>query len=485
MARVGQYKALGTKLGGYKSTLSKIESKEYGKKHADWKAAEETSLYNQIGGTVANVIGIVQEQRLAREQADMYAREFGFDPGDKFAKRVTKEGKEQNPWLKLSEEAQDEAFWADENMSDRVVGLPETLFQGEPGETSPISRQNISGGIADTETAYQESLKNFSPSPRKSIHQLESEALRRGATMAGPSSADSRVIKQTIGEELEFGHAAQKEVKPEAYPSNKTFAPGYEQDYDTAGGRAGTTAYKKIEGKTADVKEAKGYQSWLPEVFEPEPERPKVSTVDEQPSPITNDMAFDAIAEPSLGDFDKSKLPSVDPVRDAILAKFKGSGATSEKIDQIAQEFASVETGGRNIQQSGDGPGEGFFQFEVDERGGSGEFKIALNRMKRLYDPSGTSKRKVGKRNQGKAPKWIDEALKHGSPMKLTEDQQKSLLLANLFMKDDSDALFEKGFRTGDFSELYTDMHYAGAKGDSLARAQKIEDYKRRRKDVR
>jgi|19_taG_2_1085344.scaffolds.fasta_scaffold01708_4 hypothetical protein len=240
MARVGQYKALGTKLGGYKSTLSKIESKEYGKKHADWKAAEEISLYNQIGGTVANVIGIAQESRLAREQADMYAREFGIDPGDKFAKRVTKEGKEQNPWLKLSEEAQDEAFWADENMSDKVVGLPETpdsqssLFEGEPGETSPISRQNISGGIADTETAYQESLKNFSPSPRKSVHQLESESLRRGATeksadnkvfdaMTDPSSAGGIERIKGVGEELEFGHAAQKEVKPEAYPS-QTFA---------------------------------------------------------------------------------------------------------------------------------------------------------------------------------------------------------------------------------------------------------------------
>jgi len=111
MARVSQYKALGTKLGGYKTTLSKVQSMEYGKKHADWKAQEEISLYNQIGGTVANVIGIAQESRRTREQADMYAREYGIDPGGKFAKRVTKVGKEQNPWLKLSEEAQDEAFW--------------------------------------------------------------------------------------------------------------------------------------------------------------------------------------------------------------------------------------------------------------------------------------------------------------------------------------------------------------------------------------
>ena len=147
MARIGQYKALGTKLGGYKTTLSKIQSKEYAKSHADWKAAEDISLYNQIGGTVANVIGIVQEQRLAREQEDMYAREFGIG-GDKFAERVTKEGLKDNPFLKaqqgMTEEQINEQFWADENMSDRVIGLPETvdtqssLFEGKPGETSPI-----------------------------------------------------------------------------------------------------------------------------------------------------------------------------------------------------------------------------------------------------------------------------------------------------------------------------------------------------------
>ena len=40
MARVAQYKALGSKLGGYRKTLSDVGAKEYAKKHADWKAAE-------------------------------------------------------------------------------------------------------------------------------------------------------------------------------------------------------------------------------------------------------------------------------------------------------------------------------------------------------------------------------------------------------------------------------------------------------------
>ena len=222
MARVGQYKALGTKLGEYKTTLSKVESMEYGKKHADWKAAEETSLYGQIGGSVANVLGIVQESRRTREQADMYAREYGIDPGGKFAKRVTKQGLKDNPFLDQT----DEQFWADENMSDKIVGLP------EPTAQPSLSRQGLVGGIADTETAYQESLKSFSPSRRKSVHQLESEALKRGTAddkvfnvMSDPSRAgDIEKTRGGFGEELEFGHAAQKEVKPEVYPSSEDFS---------------------------------------------------------------------------------------------------------------------------------------------------------------------------------------------------------------------------------------------------------------------
>ena len=50
-------------------------------------------------------------------------------------------------------------------------------------------------------------------------------------------------------------------------------------------------------------------------------------------------------------------------------------------------------------------------------------------------------------------------------------------------MKKGSDSLLKKSFDSGDFSELYTDMHYAGAVGDSLARDKKIKEYKDRRED--
>ena len=127
MARISQYKALGTKLGSYKSTLSKVESAEYAKKHADWKAGEQKALYGQIGGSVANIIGIAKEKRLARKQEDFMAREFGIG-GDKFAERVTKQGLKDNPWL----EQTDEQFWADEsNFEDSTVVSPKVKDQGD------------------------------------------------------------------------------------------------------------------------------------------------------------------------------------------------------------------------------------------------------------------------------------------------------------------------------------------------------------------
>jgi len=435
MARVGQYKALGTKLGGYKSTLSKIESKEYGKKHADWKAAEEISLYNQIGGTVANVIGIAQESRLAREQADMYAREFGIDPGDKFAKRVTKEGKEQNPWLKLSEEAQDEAFWADENMSDKVVGLPETpdsqssLFEGEPGETSPISRQNISGGIADTETAYQESLKNFSPSPRKSVHQLESESLRSNFK---------------------------------------------EQDYDTMGGRTGATAYKEISTSTPTIMSQNpnvyGMENEAlrnansPYLQNPDDYKPSGVSPTFLPNEVTDNTAFNAVSDPLLGDLDTSVKSS--SVEQAMLNKFGKSGASKDKLDELIDVIGTVESGNQNIAQIGGGPGRGIFQFETGEGKG---MHTALNRIKRMY----TEKKHLG---QDTYPSWIDDASNPNhenylDATKLSPSQQRELLIADLYMKAGSDEYLKTAFSSGNYKDLWLESHWAGADEDKESKS--------------
>ena len=358
MARIGQYKALGTKLGGYKTTLSKIQSKEYAKSHADWKAAEDISLYNQIGGTVANVIGIVQEQRLAREQEDMYAREFGIG-GDKFAERVTKEGLKDNPFLKaqqgMTEEQINEQFWADENMSDRVIGLPETvdtqssLFEGKPGETSPIPSfqeqdYDTTGGRGGStayrklspqaptslnmptqpiESEYHKKLENVldfrqdetsildprgGPSQKKSIHQLEIEASKKGIT-------EQEALKRE-GVDQEYVGTIEKE-----------------RDEDTRMGHVVRQRQKEI------------FSTLL------RPERPDASTVYEQPSPITDDMAFDALSETSLGDFDISnigknkfygKLSSTQKQNLQIAGKVGGSFA--QKV-MMRESSGGINTG--------------------------------------------------------------------------------------------------------------------------------------------
>jgi len=249
MARISQYKSLGKKLGGYKATQSKVQSLEYAKRHADWKAGEQKALYGQIGGSIANIIGIAQEKRLAREQSDMMAREFGIDPGGKFAKRVTKEGKKDNPWLNQT----DAEFWAEYDAENPIkdtqpskVAQP-SLFEGEPGETSPIPDPR-------TEEAYQESLKRFSPSTDKSAFQLESEALR----------------------------TASPKPKLDYYPTQPI-----ESEY-----------HKSLE----NVVDTRGV------VPQKEPIALSRRNFDENiPSSITDDMAFDVLTDTTLGDFNSSK----------------------------------------------------------------------------------------------------------------------------------------------------------------------------------
>ena len=243
MARISQYKSLGKKLGGYKATQSKVQSLEYAKRHADWKAGEQKALYGQIGGSIANIIGIAQEKRLAREQSDMMAREFGIDPGGKFAKRVTKEGKKDNPWLNQT----DAEFWDEYDAENPIKDTQSSLFEGEPGETSPIPDPR-------TEEAYQESLKRFSPSTDKSAFQLESEALR----------------------------TASPKPKLDYYPTQPI-----ESEY-----------HKSLE----NVVDTRGVV--------PQKETIALSrrNFDENiPSSITDDMAFDVLTDTTLGDFNSSK----------------------------------------------------------------------------------------------------------------------------------------------------------------------------------
>tara|TARA_R110002072_G_scaffold189278_3_gene346321 strand:+ start:533 stop:1960 length:1428 start_codon:yes stop_codon:yes gene_type:complete len=103
MARLGQYKALGAALGGYKKSLGDVQSKEYAKEAETSKAQFNKAMYSSVGTAIANVVGIVQEKRLLEKQKDFMAREFGIG-GDEFAAKVTKKGLAQNKEYFASEE---------------------------------------------------------------------------------------------------------------------------------------------------------------------------------------------------------------------------------------------------------------------------------------------------------------------------------------------------------------------------------------------
>lgn len=565
MARVGQFKALGSALGGYKKTLANVQSKDYAKKYADVRAQEQVSLYNEIGGTVANIIGIAQEQKALKKISPLKEPgrpSVGVDKS--YGEMQPDEISSKDFDFLDSNERQDLGIESDvtgTTLDTEALQMRGPAFESLGKLDPPPSEMMPRGGVMSAENEYQPtSRKNFdeniptnkktSQDPFKVLDETKElyeqtlssddkafNAMNTYETGIGPNVGQkagvSDIMKATESQGFFDSSTGQfvKEASPSRTATGEAFAGGhsggkvYRENEDFTrtqmgeipglfGGRkstrtgrgfdvtrqydfvdtAGDTTTYNVTGKSnKSVRSAESradrsvlsaaVQGRMSDFPIAKPDKPSVSAnaykKADTPDPITDDMAFDKISDPSLGDFDMSNLPSVDPVRDSVLNKFKKFGASDEKIEQLLSEFAAVETGGRNIKQSGGGPGEGFFQFEGAK--GSNEFKTALQRMKNMYDPS----RKISGMEGAKYPKWIDEALKHGSAMKLTKDQQKSLLLANLFMKEGSDSLLQKGFGSGDFSELYTDMHYAGAKGDSSARAQKIQDYKNRRKDIK
>ena len=132
MARISQYKALGTSLGGYKSTLSKVQSMEYAKKHSDWKAGEQKSLYSEIGGTVSNILGIVKEHTLAKKQK---ARQQKYD--DKYLP-LDKPDRPQvsGPEMYSPEELTAEDMPSDFDASAPIPGLESSWDVGMKGEQS-------------------------------------------------------------------------------------------------------------------------------------------------------------------------------------------------------------------------------------------------------------------------------------------------------------------------------------------------------------
>ena len=558
MARVGQFKALGSALGGYKKTLADVQSKDYAKRYADVRAQEQVSLYNEIGGTVANIIGIAQEKKLSKELDPLDKPERPDVPIESQSPDALEgvdivKGKEVDFSPDLSMEKL-EMRGPGENVVGSIDPPPSEMMpragldtliqesQSKPGMTNAEKQFKV---LDETKELYEQTLS----SDDKAFNAMNTYETGIGPNV-GQKTAVSDIMSSTESQGFFDSSTGQfvKEASPSRTPTGEAFTGGHyggkvfrdNEDFtrtkmgeipglyggrestrtgkafdvtrqydfvDTAGdtttydvtGRSDTSQMEaeKIADDNALVAAIQGKMS---DFSIAKPDRPSSGINDYKkpmsPDPMTDDMVMDSIKDVSLGDFDMSKLPSVDPVRDSVLNKFKASGASDKKIEQLLNEFAAVETGfdkegkaGQNIRQItnedisagrtiGTGPGAGIFQFEGAE--GSNEFKTALQRMKNMYDPS----RNISGMEGAKYPKWIDKALKDGNPMNLTKDQQKSLLLANLFMKEGSDSLLQKGFSSGDFSKLYTDMHYAGATNEK-ERREKIRQYKKRSRRLR
>ena len=156
MARVGQYKALGASLGGYKKTLGDVQSKEYAKQAVTSKAEFEKGLYSSIGTAVANVVGIVQEQRAITKQKDFMAREYGIG-GDEFAQKVTEKGLKDNPYLEsqkgMTEEQINEQFWADYDKENPII--PDTT------QSEIIPRAGLDTLIQESQSKNPNARTNF------------------------------------------------------------------------------------------------------------------------------------------------------------------------------------------------------------------------------------------------------------------------------------------------------------------------------------
>ena len=482
MARISQYKALGTKMGGYKSTLSKVQSLEYAKKHEDFKAQEKKSLYGEIGATVSNIIGIADETRRLKS----------MQPLDKPGRPEIKLEQQESEMIGdvgMDEEAGLGRF-QDFDTSAPIPGLESSYMQGMKGE---VELPNI-------------------PSPPERVDFTGARTAARGATESMRLSPDTTAGALPMGGaffEEAGGARGTQDASQQGYPM-------WGQDADVTYPTAEEVARyqpadrgREFAGAFSNLGQLKDMEINLPEnlkpsypspeeieKYQPAPGRGYRSSPEPQsPSPITDDMAFDTLTDTTLGDFDMGTLPPQSPLERQLISKMKerGQNITTQQIDQLVNEFASVEAGGQNIRQElagevgtgkGTGKGSGFFQFETGKGQG---FETALNRVKNMYK----GKLEGGERS---APSWVNEALKHGDPTKLSKEQQRELLIANLYQQEDHSSrrgkgtdfsVLERAFENMDFSELWAKRHWKGGREGTSKYEEKISQYQRDRERFR
>ena len=585
MARISQYKALGTKMGGYKTTLSKVQSMEYAKKHADWKAGEQKALYGEIGGTVANIIGIADETRKLKdlesrrksllepmakpdrptvgvgtqEPDEITAGDFDFlDANEKadlgIADDVTGTKTDESamqirgpesdvvgeaPTMPLPttagvhkaeldwDKSKKEGMWKVLGQEGEVVdasqkkptaasrrnldeNIPPLVMKAMQTYDEPIgpfvgrgSGEGLSNIVSSTtkspQRGFDDTLERIRlPSERRSVASVEPGTPVSGGHHGGKLYRQEEDFTMTNMGEIKDLYGARESIR-----TGRGFDVKRKYDYISPAGDTTTYEVTGTSDKSVKVAEAKadrdalvsGVSGRMSDYPIAKPDRPGVSpTAYRMPDApeslgydmVTDDMAFDTLTDTSLGDFDMGALPSTSPLERQLVSKMKERGLNigTKEINQMVSEFASVESGGKDIRQitpddvkagrkTGTGKGAGYFQFETGKGQG---FETGLNRVINMY-------KKIGK----KVPSWVQKAKKDGTPIGLSKEQQRELLIANLYQQEDHSKRVAGGtdfdvmvdaFESGDFSELWAKRHWAGADAEYEG---KIAQYKRDR----
>ena len=285
--------------------------------------------------------------------------------------------------------------------------------------------------------------------------------------------ADNPLFNKKKLEELEAGDrnvARAREIEDEkkrmiAEKSNQNVQSAYQGPVDA----------KSLALEMADMEEA-GL---------PKPTRPEVTDdfYGDMEQPAVDDVS---VVDPMSFLKESETLPILynSPVEEEIslAMKKRGVNVTPDMFNKMWTDITYAESKNQNIQQiqqgekegEGTGPAEGFAQYETSKPyfsvkkqkmvKGSGSFKVGLQRLKNIYKDVLKNK---------KEPEWIDEAMDKDNPRDLTEDQQRQLMMADLYMQKGSSESLAKSFKQNYYKDTWLDFHWKGHRVGGLSKEER------------
>ena len=529
MARISQYKALGTKMGGYKSTLSKVKSMEYAKKHAAWKAGEEKALYGEIGKTVSNIIGIAQERKRLKDLEPLPTPdrpEVKSGPGQQSPEDLEDAGgvRSQN---EIDFGMESDTVGKIETSEEFLAGLKDSEVTDWPS-VKPLVKQDYSD--APVGRGASQSMK-LSPNTTSGALPMVGVHLAEKGRPAGVQSQSEQGYSIWGEDSVGAGDAT--------YPTDAEAA----GIHPVEGGREFAGAFDNLD-------ELKDIQINIPENLKPAyptseevseihpapgrgidpdrvgnqpnvqpgtPDNPRPDWMKERlnstPDMVTDDMAFNVVKELDESGFDMKSLPYPSGKMEAAglkhLQKMPGfEGLRGSDFDQMFQEWMGTESAGRNVRQEinkgelgtgkGTGRAGGLWQmergFDKDAEGnlkGRG-YQTALQRYVNMNEMFGE-----------KVPAWVADAKGKDTPEDLTPQQQRELVFANMFMQEQSYGLsgsldkkgnlvedkrfdiLRRALKNKNYGELWARKHWAGSKPGTAKYKEKIEQYERDKERAR